>query len=372
MFPYDRYAMKGTLHGELLKGWNLIPCKENKDRFKFLEPEKIKTIETRFPKAWKYLRKHEDKLEHAKTIGMQRKNKTEVTYGTEQQDLKIFPITFDPSWFCSFFRAEILWLSTAGTICLSSWREGRRRLWHCARLRGLKFKSPRGFSQFKSCGFPCQGDKFCFGGRFYSYADQFLKNLPVPQDLLNPKSKVTDQIDSLSGNLAVASEMRRSLLDKLAAFPESFEAELSRHELTTIARLCPGHPRSAWLAIDRKNISVERELFGFAVRYGSQPGFKFEYREHAECLAQALRNRRRRKLALQDVINWRFPVKPEGCKKLLALLDEARQELENMVQQTASEEEQLNDLVYKIYKVRPAERKIIEGFLSRFSSQAVG
>ncbi len=375
MFPYDRYAMKGTLHGELLKGWNLIPCKENKDRFKFLEPEKIKTIETRFPKAWKYLRKHEDKLRARENHRYDKndKNKTESHnwYGAT------YPRGLD-----YYFRPKLVLqlLSRRNSVALDG--EGQFVFQAGGKGGGVygivpgsevsNLKVLAAFLNTKVADFLVKETSSVYGGRFYSYADQFLKNLPVSQELLNPKSKVTDQIDSLSGNLAVASEMRRSLLDKLAAFPESFEAELSRHELTTIARLCPGHPRSARLAIDRKNLSVERELFGFAVRYGSQPGFKFEYREHAECLAQALRSRRLAKLALQDVINWRFPVKPEGCKKLLALLDEARQELGNMVQQTASEEERLNELVYKIYKVRPAERKIIEGFLSRFSSQAVG
>lgn len=372
IFPYDNYEMKRTLHGELVKGWNLIPCKENKDRFEFLEPEKIEPIETRFPKAWKYLRQHENKL-RARENHRYDKDKPESHnwYGAT------YPRGLD-----YYFRPKLVLqlLSRRNSVALDGggrfvFQAGGKGGGVYGIVPGSEVSNLRVLAAFlnsRVADFLIKETSSVYGGRFYSYADQFLKNLPVSQDLLNPKSKVTDQIDFLSGNLAVASEMRRSLLDKLVAFPESFEAELSQYELTTIAHLCPGHPRSALLDIDLANISVEQGLFGFSARYNSQPGFEFEHREHAECLAQALRNRRRATLLLKDVINWRFPVKPEGCKKLLALLDEARQELRKIVQQIASEEEKLNDLVYKIYKVRPAERKIIEGFLSRFSSQAVG
>jgi hypothetical protein len=59
MFPYDRYAKRKTLDGRIEEEWNLIPCKANLDRFQFLNPKKIEIFEDRFPKAWKYLCKHE-------------------------------------------------------------------------------------------------------------------------------------------------------------------------------------------------------------------------------------------------------------------------------------------------------------------------
>jgi hypothetical protein len=46
----------------VIEGWNLIPSRDNIDEFKFADPDAITTIEDRFPRAWKYLCKHEDEL----------------------------------------------------------------------------------------------------------------------------------------------------------------------------------------------------------------------------------------------------------------------------------------------------------------------
>ena len=93
---------------------------------------------------------------------------------------------------------------------------------------------------------------------------------------------------------------------------------------------------------------MEQGLYGFGVKFGAQQAFEFEHREHAECIAQALKSRGRATLPLKEVLQWRLPLKMEGCKKLLALFNQAKQELENLEGQIAAEEQSLNDLVYEI------------------------
>jgi hypothetical protein len=87
-------------------------------------------------------------------------------------------------------------------------------------------------------------------------------------------------------------------------------------------------------------------------------------------LAAALRNRHRKTLPLAEVLNWRLPVKPEGCKKLLTLLSQSRQHLRKLEDQIASEEDALNDSVYALYGIQSREQKVIEDFLGRYSSHA--
>src|ERR1035441_5772504 len=122
------------------------------------------------------------------------------------------------------------------------------------------------------------------------------------------------------------------------------------------------------MSIDIDHISVQEILYAFEVGYGAQRPFEFEHREHADCLAEALRGRNRKSLPLEHVLSRRLPIKPEGCKKLLELLQTTRQEVSEVNEEIASLDNELNELVYKIYEIRSDEQAVIEGFLQRYSS----
>src|SRR5207247_6320896 len=62
MFPYGTYLKKAITSDGGAGEWNLIPCKANIKKFHFANPEKVELFEDRFPKAWKYLMKHEPEL----------------------------------------------------------------------------------------------------------------------------------------------------------------------------------------------------------------------------------------------------------------------------------------------------------------------
>jgi hypothetical protein len=100
----------------------------------------------------------------------------------------------------------------------------------------------------------------------------------------------------------------------------------------------------------------------------NQSPFEFEAKEHAECLAEALRNRKRQNLSRKEVLNWRLPVTPVGCKKLLELLRNAESKLEKVRGQINSKEESLNELIFSMYELNKQDQKVIEGFLERYSS----
>ena len=124
------------------------------------------------------------------------------------------------------------------------------------------------------------------------------------------------------------------------------------------------------MSVELASISVEKALYGYEVRYGAQRPFEFDHREHAECLAEVFRTRGRKSLSLKEILSWRLPVKPEGCRKLLELLPDARRELAAVRSEIASLEGELNALVYKLYGVTPEEQRVIEGFLDRYSSRS--
>jgi len=207
-----------------------------------------------------------------------------------------------------------------------------------------------------------------YGGRFYSYADQFLRELPVANEIIEAKSKSSRLLAQIAASLYDVANQHCQLQRQAASFPASFEGGLTKYELDSVAKLCTARPSSAQLTLELESIVVEKALYGFQVRFGSQQHFEFEHRGHAECLAEALRCRKRRTLPLKDVLGWRLPVKPEGCVALLKMLEETRNNLDRRAETLRSSEDELNDLVYRIYGVTPHERKVIEDFLTRFSS----
>ena len=117
--------------------------------------------------------------------------------------------------------------------------------------------------------------------------------------------KSAERISDLS-----ATKLR--LLHKLAAFPESFASDLSRFELDTMkapvrqaATIGEPQDQPRW-------DTSERALYGFEAHYGCQAPFEFEDREHAECLAEALRNQKHQNIRSKDVLSWRLPVAVAG------------------------------------------------------------
>jgi len=209
-----------------------------------------------------------------------------------------------------------------------------------------------------------------YGGRFYSYADQFLRHLPVAEGILDTRRGGSRRLSRIAESLTGFAAMRNQLREKLECFPTSFERDLSRYELDSVGKLAREHPGTAQLSVEFESISVEKALYGYEVRYGSQRPFEFEHREHAECLAEAFRTRGRKTLPLKEVLSWRLPVKPEGCRKLLQIQNDNRRELARLRDEVASQEAELNALVYNVYGVTTEERKVIEGFLERYSSRS--
>lgn len=72
---------------------------------------------------------------------------------------------------------------------------------------------------------------------------------------------------------------------------------------------------------------------------------------------------------------WRAPKRHSnsaraGCKRFRPFVGiSARAESRRLSAYIASGEDELNEIVYRLYEVSPAERKVIENFLGRYSSQ---
>lgn len=366
LFPYDVYRKKETLFGEesIVEDWNLVPSKENINEFEFADPKQIQTIEERFPKMWRYLKKHEAELR-------KREN------GKYQADAARGPFWYEatyPRGLNFYFRPKLVLqvLSRQPSFTLDVEGKFVFTAGGTAGVYGIALKesnrehvlSVAAILNSHSADFCVKQISSVFGSRFYSYGDQFIEKLVVPTE--------QKRFSSLAGKsealLRLAAERER-LEHKVSSFPEGFEAELTKYELQSVKRLLKASPGAAQVTVEPEAISVERTLYTWAVRYDSQAPFEFDEKEHAECLAEALRRQTRRALRRDEIMQWRLPVKESGCKKLLRLLAEARRELEGVKEKIAQEEEKLNALVYETYGISAAERRVIEDFLDRYTSR---
>jgi hypothetical protein len=369
MFPYDTYQKKETLYDELsvIEGWNLIPTRENIDRFNFANPDAITTIEERFPKAWKYLRNHEEELrdrEHQRYA----KDKTDgfIWYGAGRpQNLDYY---FHPKLMLQLLsRYNSVACDPEGKFVFQAGGKGGG-VYGVVPEQTSNHRALQGFLSSKVVDFFIKQISSVYGGRFYSYADQFLKDLPVCQQLLEGKSRPTKRVGELAEKTSDLSATRLRLLYKLTAFPESFASELSRYELDTVKNLCDKKPQSENLKISQDDIRVEQALYGFEVHYGTQTPFEFEVREHAECVAEGLRLQKRQNIRRKDILSWRLPVPGSGCKKLLELLAGLQGKLAQLKSQVTSTEEELNQTVFEMYGLSKDEQTVIDDFLTRYSS----
>ena len=370
MFPYDKYMRKRTLNGGEIEEWNLIPCKANLKKFEFIDRDSIKLFEDRFPKAWKYLRKHEDAL-RKREDGRYEENKPDahLWYGAAR------PQNLD---YCFQRKLVLQLLSRRNSFTFD--KEGKFMFQAGGKGGGVYGFAPGekvadlgallAFLNSKIADFLIKQTSSVYGGRYYSYADQFLRDLPVAAGLLEKKNDTAKRLSRITESLTDFAAKQNQLRDKIESFPASFERDLSRYELDAVGKLTRAQPSSSQLALELESLSVEKVLYGYEASYGSQKPFEFDHREHAECLVEAFRTRARKSLPLKEVLAWRLPVKPEGCKKLLEFLEGTRRELSRLRSEIASLEDELNDLVYKLYGVTPHEQRVIEDFLDRYSSRS--
>jgi hypothetical protein len=324
-------------------------------------------MEERFPKAWKYLRGHEQVLrerEHSKYA----KNNADGYgwYGaTYPRGLDFY---FRPKLMLQLLsRYNSVAYDIAGKFVFQAGGKGGG-VYGVVPVETVNHRALQGLLSSKVTDFLIKQVSSVYGGRFYSYADQFLKDLPICQPLMENGSSEAKNAAGLAERISDLSEAKLRLLDKLAAFPESFASDLSKYELDTVKRICDKQPQSENLKISQDAIRVERALYGFEVHYGNQTPFEFEVREHAECLAEALRNQKKQNIQRKDVLKWRLPSTVAGCKSLLELVGNTHAELGEIRQQVVSQEAELNDLIFEVYALSKDERKVVDEFLLRYSS----
>lgn len=373
LFPYDLYRSKQrTAYGEeeIVERWNLIPSRENIKDFEITHGEIVQTIEERFPKAWKYLKGHEEQL----------RARENDKYAKEKPAGRVWYEATYPRGLDFYFRPKLVLQLLARRSSVAFDTEGRFVFQAGGKGGGVygivpeaSAGSPRTWEALlnsRLVDFLIKEISSVYGGRFYSYGDQFLRDLPIAERLKATSSRPAKELANGATRLWSLAEQQRSLRKKLEDFPESFGSELAEYELLEIANLASKQPPAAGLVIEPEQVAIEKSLYGYEVHFGGQSTFDFEDREHAECVAEGLRERGRGKLDRKQVQSWKLPVKPEGCRRLLQLAGEAKLKLQETETEISAEERKLNSLVYESYGLDQQEQRIVEDFLARYSSKS--
>ena len=208
-----------------------------------------------------------------------------------------------------------------------------------------------------------------FGGGYYSFGDQFIKGLPIPEASKKQHDAIVQTVDSLTTQAATT----RTLEQDIAAFPDSVTAQKRNAgkvpDLDTLENLLSSiGGLTNEIRFDEK-ASIAKDLMGewvLTIPRGRNASteFRSNHKTLLEMVAATLEQRR--KILRSDFLALRIPEKENDQKKYLQTLHDWKVKLENTKAEIFKLEAELNDIVYSIFKLTAQDRKVIESFLARF------
>jgi len=199
-----------------------------------------------------------------------------------------------------------------------------------------------------------------YGSGFYSYADAYLKDLPIPPATEAQQTAIAKFTRTLTETTATL----RSLVAAVRAFPDSVTA--ARREAGTVPDLealgrlgiLQGLPRE----VSDERISSEHDLMGQVVlkvgkgRMTLQPAL-------AELVLAALKVRG--KLPYEALASLNVPEREGEQRAYVEALREWQAQIVRLQGKIVELEAELNSKVYEVYGLGE-ERGVVEAFLERF------
>ncbi len=208
-----------------------------------------------------------------------------------------------------------------------------------------------------------------YAGGFYSYADAFLKDLPIP----DASKKDQNRIAKLSQTLTTHTASARALEKDIAGFPESVNAQRRAAgnvpDLDSLENLLSG---SGGLTSELKwhsKTSLSQDLMGeWVLSIPRGKSATTELRAGSQTLLELTKAAllERGKIGRSDLLALRVPEKTAAQRQYLETLQNWKTTLETTRAQIRTLESQLNDIVYTVFNLTKADRKVIESFLERF------
>ena len=201
-----------------------------------------------------------------------------------------------------------------------------------------------------------------YAGGFFSYADAFIKWLPIPE--ANPEDQ--KRLSDLAKELTRLTRDLAELEDDLANFPASLTDKLARQGKAPPRDALRNLASGGGLAkvLKAENATLETDLQGQAVLRLGRGGLTMP-----ETLARLVLEvlQERGSMGRDDLLAIDFPIEPQDQRAYLDQLTAWRARRLRLQKKIRELEEEVDKVVYVLFGLNSTEIKIVEKFLSRFS-----
>ncbi len=363
---------------EHLGNWLLMPTKQyweferlvGKKRKRVFDlslyPDSCPMLDEHFPQLWKYLKQHEKAFrtrENNKYIknSQQESHWYEIGYARSLNSAtrknKLLLQT-------NALRSEIA-VDTIGVLFAGS---GTHNAYGLALSSLLDAHYFAGLFSADLTNFLVKLTSSVFGGGYYSFGDQFIKNLPIPK--ANPKQH--NQIVALVHSLTTKAALARALAQDISGFPESVDRKKrsagSIPDLESLGQLLTTQSLNNEIVWDKK-ATLNQDLLGewvLSIPRGKSASTEFRSLNKTLLEMVQVMLEQRKKISRTELLALRVPERQNAQRQYLELLQTWQTELGQTRQEIVTLEGELNDLVYSVFGLNSQDRKTIEAFLERF------
>lgn len=200
-----------------------------------------------------------------------------------------------------------------------------------------------------------------YGSGFYSYGDQFIKDLPIPSTTAAQQQTIAGLAQSLTEKTAQLRQREK----QVQAFPASvtqlrFE-QGNPPDLEDLSRLIITSNLAKTL--DSQKLSQQTTLTGETVLNLGRG----ELRGKTELMALVSRVLELRgKMSSEELLALEVPLHPHDQTDYLQTLTDWQNDIATLQQDIDGLEIDLNSTVYDAYQLTDTDRDVVEGFLERF------
>ena len=204
-------------------------------------------------------------------------------------------------------------------------------------------------------------------GGYYQYKPQYLKLLPIKLPRANKEREFANQIVHKVSQILQVAEQMHSLKEKIMIFPYSYlENNWSFGRLMNILKM-QSLSKPAY-TVSEKSLRTHylkdlesKEIF--RINLAPNEFIEFSSEEVASYVLEALKTRT--KITKRELLELEIPSE-DHLKKVLNLYRKDKERIVKNKKIIEDLEKQIDDLVYKLYNITYAQRRIIEDFVKKF------
>ena len=202
-----------------------------------------------------------------------------------------------------------------------------------------------------------------YSGGLWSYADAFLKWVPVPEATDEQKKRLAECVGKLTEKVNEYHEVKEAL----ASFPQGYWEELKRSKKAPSRDVLQNLARWGNLPqkVSAKQAQIQTDLQAQTVLRLGKSELLFRHEPHARLALEILRERG--VVLKEELLEWELPLDPRDVEAFLVHLTKLRNRCQTLEQEIQDLEKGLNKAVSDLFGLSPKEQEVIDKFLVRFS-----